>query len=108
MIDAIVTQIDRIVDEERRRADDEHGQLVSLEEGYGVLAEEVMELGMESSEISMDAMNRLLRVIHDDKDGILLTGHVAHIRDKARLAAAEAVQVAAVCERYLAIIGRFL
>lgn len=85
---------------EATNAKQKHGTTyASHHEAYGVLAEEVQEAFYELNTAKRN-MDYLLRYIHaDDAEGIRLA--VDAIKAKAILAAAEAVQVAAVCQKWL-------
>ena len=65
--------------------------------GYGVLAEEVQEAGDEVDLVDA-VMRQLLLAIRDEKPSSIVD-LADYIRDKAVSAAAELVQVAAMCEK---------
>ena len=89
---------------EATNAKQNHGTTyASHHEAFGVLAEEVQEAFHELNTVKRN-MDYLLRYIHaDDVEGIRLA--VDAIKAKAILAAAESVQVAAVCQKWLDMMG---
>ena len=87
---------------EKRRAYREYGELRGLNEAYGVLAEEMDEVDEEISRL-MEEFSVVLRMIHHKDD---LADTIANIRNHAKLAACECIQVAAVAERFLDLIRK--
>lgn len=89
---------------EAEAAKETHGATyASHHEAYGVLAEEAQEAFDELNTVKRN-MDYLLRYIHaDDVEGIRLA--VDAIKAKAIFAAAESVQVAAVCQKWLDMMG---
>ena len=94
----IVHPINLLVSDEYDRAAKLHGAVfASPHEGYGVLAEEVQEAGDEADLIDA-VMRQLLLAIREEKPSSIVD-LAECIRDKAVSAAAERVQVAAMCEK---------
>jgi predicted nucleic acid-binding protein len=87
---------------ERRRAYAEYGELRNLNEAYGVLAEEMDEVDEDITRL-VEEFSTVLRMIHH-KDDLLDT--LSSIRNHAKLAACECIQVAAVAERFLDLIRK--
>lgn len=98
MIDGVYADIKAAAEQELKRAKMEHGAVfASLHEAYGVLAEELFEVGVEVKAVNGYA-DRIVELIHRD-DGIGLVSALYTIKQRAILAACEMVQVAAVCEK---------
>ena len=96
----IVHPINLLVSDELDRASKLHGAAFASEhEGYGVIAEEVLEAGDEL-EKAESLMRRLLIALREEKKTAIfdLTGQ---IKEVAVNCAAECVQVAAMCEKML-------
>ena len=94
----IVHPLNLLVSDELDRASKIHGAVfASPHEGYGVLAEEVQEAGDEADLIDA-VMRQLLLAIREEKPSSIVD-LADYIRDKAVSAAAELVQVAAMCEK---------
>ena len=87
---------------EKRRAIWEHGSLHSMNEAYGVLAEEMDEVDEEITRL-VEEFSVVLRMIHHRDD---LVDTIANIHNHAKLAACECIQVAAVAERFLDLIRK--
>ena len=98
MIDPIMSQMIPIVQEELTRARVNHGSTyASMHEAYGVLSEELYEVGIEYREIvAYEGM--LISAIHKG-DEKLLRSELDTICNRAIKAACELVQVAAVCKK---------
>lgn len=96
MIKAIQNAVTKLVVDEYDRANREHPALHSDHEAFAVLVEEVCELGEE-----LDAIRGHMRdqweLIRKNESSLFT---VAEIELRAIQAACEAVQVAAVCERW--------
>lgn len=94
----IVKPVNLLVDTEYERAAQLHGAVfASPHEGYGVIAEEVQEAG-DALEIAESVMKQLLLAIREEKPRPMID--LAYcIRDQAVNAAAELIQVAAMCEK---------
>lgn len=92
--------IDLLAVQEKARAARDHGPVFhSPHEAYGVIAEELLEARMEISCLS-SAEQSLLRVIHKD-DEKLYRLTLQELRNTAQRAAAELVQVVAMCNKAL-------
>ena len=87
---------------ERRRAYSEYGELRSLNEAYGVLAEEMDEVDEEINRM-VDEFSAVLRMIHHKDD---LADTITNIHNHAKMAACECIQVAAVAKRFLDLIEK--
>lgn len=95
----LITYINQLTNVERNRADQAHGPFHSDHEGLAVLLEEVWEASDEMHRIA-DGMEELKNAVFmDSKDG----AHNAalDIKKHATLMAAEAIQVAAVAQRFV-------
>lgn len=94
----IVQPINLLVSDEYDRAANLHGAVfASPHEGYGVIAEEVQEAG-DALEIAESVMKQLLLAIREEKPRSMID-LADYIRDQAVNAAAECIQVAAMCEK---------
>lgn len=94
----IVHPLNLLVSDELDRATKIHGEtFTSPHEGYGVIAEEVQEAG-DALEIAESVMKQLLLAIREEKPKSMID-LADYIRDQAVNAAAELVQVAAMCEK---------
>lgn len=94
----IVHPVNLLVDTEYERAAQLHGAVfASPHEGYGVIAEELLEAVTEI-ERAQAVMHQLLKAIQEEnaKDTIDMADF---IRDMAVNAAAESIQVAAMCQK---------
>lgn len=95
----------RLCAEEKERAYELYGPIRNNMEGYGVLAEEVQEFVENATffiqpyEFSMDALLRTVR--NGDSDDVVRK--LERMKKIALQAACEAIQVAAVCDRFAAI-----
>lgn len=96
----LICPISALVPQEVERAKENHGPAyASHHESYGVLAEEVQEAGEEHKSVQKH-MEQLLRFVRTDyTEGIVDCLKVIH--QDAINAAAESVQVAAVCSKWL-------
>ncbi len=95
----LITYIRQLTNVERNRADKEHGPFHSDHEGLAVLWEEIWEANDEMKRIA-DGMEELKNAVFiDSLDG----AHNAalDIKKHATLMAAEAIQVAAVAQRFI-------
>jgi hypothetical protein len=94
----IVQPINLLVSDELDRASKLHGKtFASTHEGFGVIAEELQEVGDEL-EIVEGYLSTMLTFIRDeDKQRIVDVADC--LRDRAVNAAAELIQVAAMCEK---------
>lgn len=94
----IVQPINLLVSDELDRASKLHGAVfASAHEGFGVIAEEVQEVGDEL-EIVEGNLSTMLAFIREG-DGQRIADVADCLRDRAVNAAAELVQVAAMCEK---------
>lgn len=94
----IVQPINLLVSDELDRASKLHGAVfASAHEGFGVIAEEVQEVGdeMEIAEGYLSAMLTFIR----EGDSQRIADVADCLRDRAVNAAAELIQVAAMCEK---------
>lgn len=100
----LIDKIQNMIDAESKRVGELYGPIRSAEEGYGVLAEEMMEMTVAADQTKGTpqtgmTLYRLLEAMHRN-DSEAMIAVLAEIQEGAWHAAAEAVQVAAVCERY--------
>lgn len=97
-METIVKPVNLLVSDEYDRAAKLHGAVfASPHEGYGVIAEEVQEAGDEL-ELAESVMRRMLLAIREEKPSAIID-LADCIRDTAVNAAAECIQVAAMCEK---------
>lgn len=94
----IVQPINLLVSDEYDRAAKLHGAVfASPHEGYGVIAEEVLEVQNENAKIVSGCQTLLAFIQQEDMQKVMDTADA--IRDAAVNAAAECIQVAAMCEK---------
>lgn len=94
----IVHPVNLLVDTEYERAAQLHGAVfASPHEGYGVIAEELQEAVTEI-ERAQAVMYQLLKAIHEENAKAILD-MADCIRDMVVNAAAESIQVAAMCQK---------
>lgn len=95
----LITYINQLTNVERNRADQEHGPFHSDHEGLAVLWEEIWEANDEMHQIAKHMDELRQAVFIDSKDD----AHNAalDIKKRATLMAAEAIQVAAVAQRFI-------
>lgn len=100
MMTELLAGVELLAVQEKARAGQHHCPVfTSPHEAYGVIAEELMEARTEVSCLS-GAEQTLLRVIHkDDRD--LYRATLTELRNAAQRAAAELVQVVAMCDKAL-------
>ena len=94
----IVEPVNLLVSDEYDRAAKLHGAVfASPHEGYGVIAEEVLEVQNENANIVSGCHTLLAFIQQEDMQKVMDTADA--IRDAAVNAAAECIQVAAMCEK---------
>ena len=94
----IVHPLNLLVSDELDRASKIHGAVfASAHEGFGVIAEELQEVGDEL-EIAEGNLSTMLAFIHEE-DSQRIADIADCLRDAAVNAAAELIQVAAMCEK---------
>ena len=94
----IVHPVNLLVDTEYERAAQLHGAVfASPHEGYGVIAEEVLEMQNENAKIVCGCQTLLAFIQQEDMQKVMDTADA--IRDAAVNAAAESIQVAAMCQK---------
>lgn len=103
MMNDLIKAVADATGNEIRLAYEEHGELHSKNEGYGVLAEEMEEV-LEQIRIMERYTDSLVRVIRCELRE--LNGDLVHIKRSAQLAACECIQVAAVAQRFLDILDK--
>lgn len=103
MMAELVEIVTRATEREWLDAYAEYGELHSLNEGYGVLAEEIDEV-QESVEVVMSRFKKLLRLIREDSSE--LKSDLVQIWINAQLVACECIQVAAVAHRFIDLIDK--
>ncbi len=97
----LLAGLEIVAAQEKKRAEKEHGATFrSTHEAYGVIAEELMEANQEMSQLSGGIMT-LLRVVHRDNPD-LYRHTLGDFRQAALEAAAELVQVVAMCDKAVA------
>ena len=103
----IVQPINLLVSDELDRASKLHGAVfASAHEGFGVIAEEVQEVGdeLEKAEGNLATMLAFIR----EGDSQRIADVADCLRDRAVNAAAELVQVAAMCEKMARTVNKAL
>ena len=94
----IVQPLNLLVSDELDRASKLHGAVfASAHEGFGVIAEEVQEVGDELEIVEGNLSTMLAFIRDEDKQRIADVADC--LRDRAVNAAAEMIQVAAMCEK---------
>lgn len=102
MIEPILNELHPIVKNELIRAKQKHGDIyIDNNHGYGVLAEELVEAKDEMTKIEVSFEFLLNDIIYDQYTENIRS-RIEKIRGTALRAAAECVQIAAVCEKWLA------
>lgn len=96
MMKQLGDRVAEAVDHELMLARKDHGyHFASVHEGYGVIAEKLMELCQAVDDV-INKATELLQDLHDDDNGPLPVGATAEkLMDAAKCAACEAIQVAA-------------
>ena len=95
----LITYINQLTNVERNRADQEHGPFHSDHEGLAILGEEIWESNIEMSHLLHNADELRQAVFTDRNDDAHNTA--LDIKKHATLMAAEAIQVAAVAQRFI-------
>lgn len=98
MMDELLKELAPVVESETQRASEQYGdRYASAHEAESVLREEIEELAEESiqTQIKLTSLQKNLR----ENNMIDFQKHARLIYDNALNAAAEAIQVAAVCEK---------
>lgn len=98
----ILIEIDRIVADEMDRANKVHPLFHSDHEGIAVIEEEIMEAEADFSMLNCLFGNLKSNVYHDNTEYIKEMKLVESIRKNASLAAAELIQVIAMCDKFIA------
>lgn len=94
----IVHPVNLLVDAEYERAEQLHGAVfASPHEGYGVISEEVLEMQKENAKIVSGCQTLLAFIQQENMQKVMDTADA--IRDAAVNAAAESIQVAAMCQK---------
>lgn len=96
MIEPILKRLEDLVAEEKRRSYESERYFSSPHEAYGVLLEEVEEHAEEAANVSAQIGVIWYRIKKDQRIGSMVTGD---LRKFALKAAAEAIQVAAMCDK---------
>lgn len=96
---SIESRIKNLVSAELERANSIHPPFASPHEGYAVLLEEVEEL-IEATETISEHMQTLWTYTRTDEHTVLKKVKAGNIKQAAINAAMEAIQVAAMCEKY--------
>lgn len=98
MINAILTSLEELITAEKRRSYDTERYFNSAHEAFGVLCEEVEEMAEESASASAQLGVIWHRIRNDERIGTMV---VNRLREYATKTAAEAVQVAAMCDKLM-------
>ena len=101
-MNVVSKDVEKLVEKELESANERFPQFHSEHEGWAVMQEEAEELREECDSIEM-AMEQLW---HRIRDGIPTAQHVALVGQYAEAAACEAVQVAAMAQKYLDMLER--
>lgn len=101
-MNVVSKDVEKLVEKELEAANERFPQFHSEHEGWAVMQEEAEELQEECDSIEM-AMEQLWRRI---RDGIPTSLQVALVGQYAEAAACEAVQVAAMAQKYLDMLER--
>lgn len=96
----ILIEIDRIVDDELKRANKIHPLFHSDHEGVAIIEEEIMEAKADFGMLDCMFENLKSNVYRDNTEYIRETELVENIRKSAELAAAELIQVIAMCDKF--------
>ena len=98
MMNELIDAVTALVGEETQRAKEQYGEkYASLHEGYGVLVEEIDEVGEDMEKIE-DGLLRILRYIRKNDWGAV-GDWLSFIQQDAINAACECIQVAAVARK---------
>ena len=103
MMTMLIGIVNEATERERCDAYAEYGDLHSLNEGYGVLAEEIDEVQERIHDV-MHYFNKLVRLIREAPTD--LRSHLGLLRINAELSACECIQVAAVAQRFIDLIDK--
>lgn len=96
----ILIEIDRIVADELERANKIHPLFHSDHEGVAIIEEEIMEVKVDLEMVDCLFGNLKINVYRDNTDHIKKTKLVESLRQNAELAAAELIQVIAMCDKF--------
>lgn len=95
----ILIEIDRLAEEELKRANKIHPMFHSDHEGWAVLQEEIEEVTDFMQSVHINSKNLWDAVKNDSEDISCEMAH--HIRHLAEYAAAELIQVVAMCDKFV-------
>lgn len=95
----ILIEIDRLAEEEMERANKIHPMFHSDHEGWAVLQEEIEEATDSMKTVHIDSEKLWEAVKNDDKE--FSCEMAQHIRHFAEYAAAELIQVIAMCDKFI-------
>ena len=98
----ILIEIDRIVADELERANKVYPLFHSDHEGVAVIEEEIMEAKTDFKMLDCLFENLKSNVYHDNTEYIKESELVEGVRKNASLAAAELIQVIAMCDKFIA------
>ena len=101
MIEPLLKAIEPLVVEELARANKQFPQFHSPHEGWAIICEEVIEAKHEMNSVE-ESNNSLQREVFEDNDKYA-SMCIKRMRKEALHLAAEAIQVAAMCDKYAAL-----
>lgn len=96
----ILTEIDRIAADELERANKVHPLFHSDHEGVAIIEEEIMEVNADLEMVDCLFSNLKINVFRDNTKHIKKTELIEKLKQNAELAAAELIQVIAMCDKF--------
>lgn len=99
MIEPLLKELEPLVEHELERANSVNPQFHSGHEGYAVLREECQETSVEHELMKHHLFGLWMSVRQNRPDSA--KDHVECLKDRAMNVAAEAIQVAAMCDKYM-------
>jgi len=98
-MEELKVQVQKLSDEELKRAMVKHPLFFSKHQGYAIIKEEV-----EETELEMEAINISLSHFWNDikeNNGLRMLGNIEDLKEYAINLAAESIQVAAMCQKFI-------
>lgn len=92
----LINDVQNLMDEELGRANEKFPLFHSQHEGYAVILEEVEELEEELKSLKIS----LSKVWNCTKEDLECDNHIQYIKHKAKLLAAEAIQIGAMAQKF--------